>query len=570
MKQPTSPTHPLARALIYCRVSTEGQERDGSSLVTQEAACRSYAAAQGYVVLRSLSDSASGSSLDRPGLSEVRRLVRAGEVDVVIAFSLDRLSRSQNHVGILDDECQRRGCRLEFATERFEDTPVGRFVRAARAFTDELEREKIRERTMRGKRQRATQGYLVQGTGRGIFGYDLSARGTGGNGRRTVNQRQASVVQRIFFEFVNGASFQAIANSLNADGIETLLGWRQSESAASATKVRWHPLTIRRILMNPAYKGTTYFGRTTVATQPDARTGKRKRRVLSRPAEEWIEIPNATPAIVTERVWDRAQELLASPPVRSRRGHAVYPYPLRGHVRCANCEGPLSGSALSGGSGRSPIRYYTCRKRFAAEGSERCSSRYVRAVPLESSLLSGLQELLSDPARIRAAYSSARAGARPNQLSIEAAERDLAKAKSEMERLARMARLVADSSAEEALAREMRIASEDKRRADARLRELRELAHPVTIPDDDAGLGVIADRIRSWLADDPGHLEEALEGLGITVWADGVARPRVTGSIPLLDTHAGDSDADVCRVVSKNRELTDYFDLVRRGTNLQR
>lgn len=405
MKRLDSPTRRATHAVVYCRVSTEGQGRDGSSLVTQEAACRSYATSHGYVVIQSLNDTASGSSLDRPGLGEVRRLVRAGDVDVVIAFSLDRLSRSQNHVGILDEECQRSRCRLEFATERFEDTPVGRFVRAARAFTDELEREKIRERTMRGKRQRATQGQLVQGTGRGLFGYILSPKSAGGDGRRTINASHAEVVQRIFSEFVNGASVHAIARSLDADEVETFLGSRPSESA-DAARPRWHPLSVRRVLMNPAYKGTTYFGRTTTTSMPDMRTGKRRRLVTSRPMEEWIEIPNATPPIVTEEVWDRAQQLLTASPARSRRGHAVYAYPLRGHIRCSNCEGSLSGSALSGGAGRNTIRYYTCRKRFTPADGQRCSSRYVRAEPLESSLQQGLQELLSDPNRIQAAYLS--------------------------------------------------------------------------------------------------------------------------------------------------------------------
>ena len=167
-------------AIIYCRVSSEGQERDGTSLETQEAACRRYVQQHGYDLVRVERDTGSGALLDRPALARAREAIRSGDASVLVAYALDRLSRSQNHVVVLDDECQRHGARLEFVTERFEDTAVGRFVRAARAFGDEIEREKIRERTTRGKVQRAQQGRLVQGTGRGLFGYTYLARERGG------------------------------------------------------------------------------------------------------------------------------------------------------------------------------------------------------------------------------------------------------------------------------------------------------------------------------------------------------------------------------------------------------
>lgn len=64
--------------------------------------------------------------------------LRRGEVDVVIAYAVDRLSRNQNHIGVLFDEIEQAGARLEFVTERFEDTAIGRFMPAARAFTAEV------------------------------------------------------------------------------------------------------------------------------------------------------------------------------------------------------------------------------------------------------------------------------------------------------------------------------------------------------------------------------------------------------------------------------------------------
>ncbi len=92
--------HPSPRALIYVRVSTAGQE-DGTSLETQEAQCRRYAAEHGYTV-----DDAdvyrevhTGTELwERRQLQQLRERVRRREIDVVIAYAIDRLARDPVHL----------------------------------------------------------------------------------------------------------------------------------------------------------------------------------------------------------------------------------------------------------------------------------------------------------------------------------------------------------------------------------------------------------------------------------------------------------------------------------------
>ena len=73
------------KALVYSRVSTDAQERDGTSLDTQERACVEYAESQGMLVVERIRDTASGFTLDRPGMELVRQLLRQGAVDVVIS-----------------------------------------------------------------------------------------------------------------------------------------------------------------------------------------------------------------------------------------------------------------------------------------------------------------------------------------------------------------------------------------------------------------------------------------------------------------------------------------------------
>lgn len=82
------------RAVVYARVSTDAQERDGTSLDTQERACLAFAKETRLTVLELVRDTASGFSLERPGMARVRRLLAEGAVDVVVAYAVDRLSRN--------------------------------------------------------------------------------------------------------------------------------------------------------------------------------------------------------------------------------------------------------------------------------------------------------------------------------------------------------------------------------------------------------------------------------------------------------------------------------------------
>ena len=79
------------KALVYSRVSTDAQERDGTSLDTQERECREYAQAKGWTVVECIKDTASGSNLDRPGIERVRHLWSQGFVDFVLAYAVDLL-----------------------------------------------------------------------------------------------------------------------------------------------------------------------------------------------------------------------------------------------------------------------------------------------------------------------------------------------------------------------------------------------------------------------------------------------------------------------------------------------
>jgi site-specific DNA recombinase len=339
-----------------------------------------YAEAKGWVVVECIKDTASGSNLDRPGIERVRQLLSQGFVDVVLAYAMDRLSRNQIHIAVLLDDIEKVGANLEFVTEDFENTPVGRLILNVRAFAGEVEREKIAERTMRGKLERARAGKLPQGTGKGCYGY-IYDRGTG---KRTVMPEQSTVVRRIFDEFLSGTSIVRIANRLNDEGYTTFTG------------SKWHPATIYHMLRNDTYAGRSIFGRTTSIKVRGTQNGRARRSRRTRDSSEWIEVEGASPKIVHPEVFESVRKILDDPE-RRRKGRKVYDYGLSGRVKCIKC-----GKAMVGQTLQKRYRYYRCRRAFAGPRHDRCPTFYVRADSLERAVKDEAAKVLANPELILA------------------------------------------------------------------------------------------------------------------------------------------------------------------------
>ncbi len=368
------------RAIVYARVSTDAQERDGTSLDTQERACLRFAGEQGWRVVEAIRDTASGFSLDRPGIERVRRVLRDGGTDVGLAFAVDRLARNQQKLAVLVDEVEEAGARLEFVTERFEDTAVGKLILSVRAFAAEVEREKIVERTTRGKLERARSGRIPQAFGRGCYGYVYKPT----TGQREIEPFQAEVVRRIFRRLAETRSFSAVSNELNDEGITAFDGGR------------WYPITIRRLVQNESYTGRLVYRRTKWV-KARGKDGKSRRSPVERSSDEHVEIPSASPRIIDDAIWDRVREILCESSRRPKHT-ALRSYPLRGRLKCGLCGSAMVGQTMSS-KGRE-YRYYGCRHIYDRRTGHDCSSRYVRADLLERGLWDEVRRVLADPAVI--------------------------------------------------------------------------------------------------------------------------------------------------------------------------
>ena len=120
----------MKTAAIYCRVSTEDQEREGTSLVTQKEACITKARELRYDTPPDniLLETYSGLSIDRPKLLELREWVRNKHIDAVIAYTYDRLSRDPVDFIIIQDEIEKAGLELFLINDTLDNTDEGKLI----------------------------------------------------------------------------------------------------------------------------------------------------------------------------------------------------------------------------------------------------------------------------------------------------------------------------------------------------------------------------------------------------------------------------------------------------------
>lgn len=352
----------MKRAIIYARVSTDDQAEKGYSLPTQLEAMRQYAAAHGLQVVRELQDDYSGAKLDRPALDTLRGMLERKEADAVIVYAADRLSRSLAHLLILREEFNRAGIELHYVNRgKSDNTAESRLTENIEGVIAEFEREKIKERTRRGKLAKAKAGKWV---GSGRAPYPFRQVGKGSEARLEIDEAQATVVRRIVDMLLgrNGyerMGFIRIAKQLTAEGVPTAKpgarGWR--------TGVIHLLLTGKEILGIFERMGTV------------------------------LEYPEL--AIIDRETFDQVQAVLEQNRRLSRRKRS-YPYLFSGFAKCA-CGGGLCGRHI-GKVYR--YHYYICQRRGAQPHLIECKERGTNVEIFEPVVWNWLVELLTDDAKL--------------------------------------------------------------------------------------------------------------------------------------------------------------------------
>jgi len=249
--------------------------------------CREYAGKQGYTILDELQEDtySSGADLDLSHFNEVLDLARDGGFDVLVCREMDRLARGLAKQLYIEDELKRAGVRIEYALENYDDSPEGGLMKHVRASVAEYERLKIRERTKRGKRDKARAGNVYVGAGGAPYGYDKAFK----DGRHTLEiiESEADVVKEVFELYLQG-------DRLGVAAPPRIVGTSAPKSGVTRHVVvdkrlpgqnSCHSSKISKMLHCAAYRGTWLFGNNNdnpvevpVPAIVSTENGKRRRR----------------------------------------------------------------------------------------------------------------------------------------------------------------------------------------------------------------------------------------------------------------------------------------------------
>ncbi len=425
----------MKMAAIYARVSSE-QQREEHTISSQTAALIEFAKTRELEVPKEWvfeDEGYSGATLERPGLERVRDLAAEGQIQALLAYSPDRLSRKYAYQILLIEELARHGVETIFVNSPQGTTAEDQLLVQFQGMIAEYERAQILERSRRGKRHRARSGEVSVMSG-APYGYRYIRKTDDAPASYAVIDLEARTVQRVYEMYtVEGLSIGEITRRLNAEGIPT-----RKQSA------RWERSVVWAILRNSAYRGVAYFGKTRIAprsrvTRPLRLRGgvsKRNSAGHERPRDEWIEI--AVPAMVTEESFARAQELLQENKVRARR-RTITPSIVQGLVSCQKCGYAFSRTSTVTSARK--LHYYKCigSDGWRKLGGPVCdNARFVRQDLLDQLVWSEVIRLLEDPTLIQHELDRRLAAARasdPTKQREQSLQRELTRVSKSVERL---------------------------------------------------------------------------------------------------------------------------------------
>ena len=334
---------------IYIRVSTLDQAREGFSLGQQEEQLKALCERKGYEVYKVYADEGISAKNDkRPAYREMLRDVKNGTINVIVAFKMDRLTRSVYDVEKLMTVVDNAGCDIDCLNDSSNTTTsTGRLTLRIMTSVSQNEIEKCSERTKFGMVGAIQAGHIPNHTPLG-FKRD--------NKKLIPDPMTKDIVIRMYDLYLEGKSYQAIANIYNK---EQVLG-----------KTNWKDSTIGKIMTNELYKGDYLHGKKT---------------------KNPTYYENVVEAIVSKEKWDNCQYQKKR---NARHYERTATYLFTNKLKCSECGRFLGGCATTKPNGKK-YYYYRCKK---------CRTNY-KEEEIKNGLLIELYELIQKDNLINKYYT---------------------------------------------------------------------------------------------------------------------------------------------------------------------
>src|SRR3954454_25141480 len=241
----------MRMAAIYARVSSE-QQREENTIASQTAALIEFAQSHDLEVPGEWvfeDEGYSGATLERPGLERVRDLAAEGQIQIVLAYSPDRLSRKYAYQILLMEEFARHGVETRFVKSPQGEGAGDQRLVQFQGMIAEYERAQILERSRRGKRHRAQVGE-VSVLSNAPYGYRYIRKTDEVPAAYIIDEAEARVVRSVYEMYtVEGLSIGEITRRLNSERIPT----RKAS--------RWERSVVWAFRRYPAYRALACFGK---------------------------------------------------------------------------------------------------------------------------------------------------------------------------------------------------------------------------------------------------------------------------------------------------------------------
>lgn len=304
----------IKSAGIYIRVSTFDQAREGFSLREQEERLKEFCKFKRYNIYKVYQDAGISAKNDkRPAYQEMIEDIKKGNINVIVALKLDRLTRSVYDIEKLMKFVNDYECDVDcMADESNTTTSNGRMVMRIMTSVSQNEIEKCSERTKFGMAGAIKNGHIPNRTG---LGFKRE------NKKLVPDPLTKDIIVRIFDLYLEGKSHQAIANIYNK---EKVLG-----------KTNWYDSTIQKILSNELYKG-------------DYVNGKRTKHPTY--------YENVIEPIVSKEKWESCQYQKLR---NARHYERTATYLFTNKLKCSKCGNFLGGHATTKTNGKK-YYYYKC------------------------------------------------------------------------------------------------------------------------------------------------------------------------------------------------------------------
>ena len=371
----------LIVAAIYARYSSDRQ-RD-ASIEDQIRLCRELIVRMGWVVGPIYVDrQVSGSVVSREGFQDLRRDVRRGLFQVVVAESPDRLMRDTEASANFTKLCMFAGVAIHTCTYG----PGNKLIMGVKAVMDEVFLDDLADKTRRGLRGRIEAGASAGGLS---YGYDVVAIAEGEDkGERRINVRESEVIRRIFDDYgLRNLSPKKIAAALNSEKIPGPRGGKWSQSTINGNRARG-----TGILHNELYVGVLVWNRLRYVRDPDTA----KRVSQPNPEEQWVRKSVPDLRIVSDMSWGAVRARLVALDVAAKPAADGSTFQSKQRpksllsmlTRCGCCGGGVSKISAT---------HVGCSN-ARNKGEAVCTNRRtVKLADLEARVLAALRERLMAP-----------------------------------------------------------------------------------------------------------------------------------------------------------------------------